>query len=202
MTSAPAIGRSLRRAEPKRFSAAWRQAPRFVRNAAISFPTFLIDLGLLSLLVRRAHVGYLVATVVSFLVANGLSYFLARRLVFGETRRGVGIGLLYFLAIATLSALALTPLMWLSVSVFRIDVILSRITVASIVGVGGYLLNLMVNFQVARPRSGPAHLSSVTPVATGLLILTATITEGEGRGRRKQIEAHRVRSVATDFSSR
>ena len=158
MASAPAIEHSRRRAEPTRFLAAWRQAPRFVRNAAISFPTFLIDLGLLCLLVRHAHVGYLVATIVSFLVANGLSYFLARRLVFVETRRGVGTGLLYFLAIATLSASALTPMMWLSVSVFHVDVILSRITAAIVVGVGGYLLNLMVNFRVARPRGAPRRL--------------------------------------------
>jgi len=116
---------------------AWAQAPRFVRNAAISFPTFLIDLGLLFLLVRRGHVDYLVATIVSFLIANGLSYFLARRLVFVETKRRVGAGLLYFLAIAALSAFALTPLMWQSVSVLHVDVILSRLGSAGIVGVGG-----------------------------------------------------------------
>jgi len=137
---------------------AWAQAPRFVRNAAISFPTFLIDLGLLFLLVRRGHVDYLVATIVSFLIANGLSYFLARRLVFVETKRRVGAGLLYFLAIAALSAFALTPLMWLSVSVLHVDVILSRLGSAGIVGVGGYLLNLIVNFRVARPWGAPPRL--------------------------------------------
>jgi putative flippase GtrA len=142
-----------------RLFAAWGKAPRFVRNAAISLPTFLIDLVLLFLMVRWAHVTYLVATVVSFLVANGLSYFLARRLVFAETKRGVRSGLLYFLAIATLSALALTPLMWLSVSILHIDFILSRIATASVVGVGGYLLNLMLNFRVSRSRGGAEPLS-------------------------------------------
>jgi putative flippase GtrA len=119
----------------------------------ISLPTFLTDLGLLFLLVRYAHLNYLVATVVAFLVANGLSYFLARWLVFVGTNRGVRAGLVYFLAIAALSAFALMPLMWLSVSVFRVDVILSRIVAASIVGVGGYMLNLMFNFRVARVQS-------------------------------------------------
>jgi putative flippase GtrA len=143
-----------RPAAPTRLSVVWGRAPRFIRNAAISLPTFLIDLGLLFLLVRRAHVAYLVATIVSFLVANGLSYFLARRLVFVETTRGVGSGFLYFLAIAALSAAALTPLMWVSVSVLHIGVLLSRLAAASLVGVGGYLLNLMLNFRVARAR-GP-----------------------------------------------
>jgi putative flippase GtrA len=127
-----------------------------VRNAAISLPTFLIDLGLLFLLVRYAHMAYLVATLVSFLLANGMSYFLARRLVFVETKRGLGSGLLYFLAIAALSAFALTPLMWVSVGVFHLGVILSRVATAGIVGVGGYLLNLMLNFRVGRAHREPA----------------------------------------------
>jgi putative flippase GtrA len=132
---------------------AWGHAPRFVRNAAISLPTFLIDLGLLSLLVRIAHLNYLIATGVAFLVANGLGYFLARWLVFTGTKRGVRAGLAYFLAIGALSALALAPLMWLSVDVFHLDIILSRLITASIVGVGGYLLNSMLNFRLASPRA-------------------------------------------------
>ena len=121
----------------------------------ISLPTFLTDLGLLFLLVRYAHLNYLVATVVAFLAINGLSYFLARWLVFAGTKRGVRVGLVYFLAIAALSAFALMPLMWLCVSVFHVDVILSRIVTASIVGVGGYMLNLMFNFRVARVQCAP-----------------------------------------------
>jgi putative flippase GtrA len=77
-----------------------------------------------------------------------MSYFLARRLVFAETTRGVKSGLLYFLAIATLSAIALTPLMWLFVSVFHLEIILSRMATASIVGAAGYILNLVFNFRV------------------------------------------------------
>jgi hypothetical protein len=34
-------------------SACWTETPRFVRNVLISLPTFLIDLALLYLLVRR-----------------------------------------------------------------------------------------------------------------------------------------------------
>ena len=137
---------------------AWGHAPRFARNAAISLPTFIFDLGLLFLLVRRAHLDYLIATVVSFLVANGLGYFLARWLVFAGTKRGLSAGLVYFLAIAALSAFAVVFLMWLSVSVFHFDVILSRIAASGIVGVGGYLLNLMVNFRVARTQGAPPRL--------------------------------------------
>lgn len=128
---------------------AWERTPRFVRNAAISLPTFLLDLGLLALLVQWARMEYLAATLIAFLVANTVSYFLARQLVFGETNRGVRAGLVYFLAIAALSVGALTALMWLFVSVFHFEVILSRVVAAALVGLGGYLLNLVFNFRVA-----------------------------------------------------
>jgi putative flippase GtrA len=134
---------------------AWGKAPRFARNAAISFPAFLFDLGLLFLLVRAIHLDYLVATIVAFLVANGLSYFLARWLVFDGTKRGLSAGFVYFLVIAALSAFAVTLMMWLAVSVLHFDVILSRIGAAGVTGVGGYLLNLMLNFRVARTQRAP-----------------------------------------------
>jgi putative flippase GtrA len=137
--------------------ATWDRAPRFVRNAAISLPTFLFDLGMLYALVRGAHFDYLAATVVSFLLANAMNYFLARRLVFAETKRGLKSGLIYFLAIAALSAFALAPLMWLLVGIFHFDVILSRVFAASLVGIGAYLVNLTVNFRVARPQSATPH---------------------------------------------
>ena len=111
---------------------------------------FLVDLGLLYVLVWRAHLHYLTATIAAYLVTIAVTYFLARRLVFEETRRGVRAGLVYFLSIGAVSAFALTPLMWLFVEVFHIDVIVSRIVAAGVTGVCGYLLNLTVNFRVAR----------------------------------------------------
>lgn len=153
MSGEPTIERSGRLVALARVQAAWGRAPRLVRNAAISLPTFLIDLGLLLLLLRAGHVNYLAATLASFLVANGLGYFLARWLVFLGTKRGLRAGLVYFLAIAALSALALTPLMWLLVSVLHVEIILSRIVAATVVGLGGYVLNLMFNFRVANERA-------------------------------------------------
>jgi putative flippase GtrA len=138
-------------------AAAWSRTPRFIRNALISLPTFLLDLGLLVLLVQRLHTDYRLATLLAFLLANGLSYLLARRLVFAGTRRSVKSGLVYFLAIAAAAALALTPMMWLLVGVFHIEFILSRIVAAVLLGIGGYLLNLTVNFRVAGVASSAAQ---------------------------------------------
>lgn len=95
------------------------------------------------------------ATIIAFLVANGLGYFLARWLVFEGTERGVRAGLVYFLAIAAFSAFAVTALMWVSVSRLHIEVILSRILSAIIVGVCGYLMNLVFNFRLVRAQGAP-----------------------------------------------
>jgi putative flippase GtrA len=153
MPSPPIEDPSRSRALQARALLVWEHAPRFVRNAATSLPTFLLDLGLLFLLVRFARMDYLLATIASFVVANGLGYFMSRWLVFGETTRGVRIGLVYFLAIAAVSAFALTPLMWVGVSLLHIDVVVSRIIASVVVGVGSYLANLTFNFRVARPAS-------------------------------------------------
>jgi putative flippase GtrA len=152
MQSAPIEDPSRSRAESARVLLVWARAPRFVRNAITSLPSFLLDLGLLFLLVRWVHLDYLLATILAFLAANGLGYFMARWLVFGETKRGVSAGLVYFLAIAAVSAFALAPLMWLGVSVLHVDVIVSRIVSAIFVGVGSYLANLMLNFRVVGMR--------------------------------------------------
>ena len=132
-----------------RLGQVWNATPRFVRNVAVSAPMFLVDLVLLYGLVHYAHTEYLIATVLAFLATNGVSYFLARRLVFRGTRRGVKAGLVYFLAIAGASALALTPFMWLFVSVLHLNVVISRIATSIIVGLAGYAVNLVFNFRLA-----------------------------------------------------
>lgn len=133
---------------------AWHRLPRFVRNALVSLPTFLLDLALLYLLVRRAHLPYLAGTLVAFFVSNVLGYLLSRRFVFEETTRPLGSGLVYFLIIAMLSAAGLTPLMWLFVTGLHLELIWSRIAAACIVGTAGYLLNLIFNFRIGRRRVG------------------------------------------------
>lgn len=143
-------------------SVLWEQIPRFLRNALISLPTFLGDLGLLVVLVRYLHLDYLLATIIAFLAANLLSYLLARRLVFAGSRRGLEAGCVYFLAIAALSALMLTPLMWVLVGVFHFDYLLSRILAAGIVGVGGYSLNLIFNFRVAMTGTRATQQGSIS----------------------------------------
>jgi putative flippase GtrA len=133
----------------------WRRLPRFARNALISLPTFLFDLVLLVLLVQWLHMAYVAATVAAFIATNVLSYFLARWLVFTESRRGLRSGLVYFLGIATLTAFLLAPLMWLLVDVVHLGYLVSRIAAAAILGIAGYASNLLFHFRIT---AGPDEL--------------------------------------------
>lgn len=105
---------------------------------------------LLIVLVRCLHWPYLAATIIAFLLVNLVSYLLARRLVFAETRRGMKTGLAYYILIAALSGAMLTALMWVLVGVLHVNYVASRIVAAGAAGIGGYLLNLVFNFRLAR----------------------------------------------------
>jgi len=121
----------------------------------VSLPTFLFDLALLVILIQWLRMTYVIATVVAFIATNVLSYFLARRLVFAESRRGLKSGLVYFLAIASVSTLLLAPLMWLLVDVIRLGYFPSRILVAGVLGIAGYASNLLLNFQLPMSAEFP-----------------------------------------------
>jgi putative flippase GtrA len=124
-----------------RMGVAWARTPRFVRNVLVSLPTFVLDLGLMIVLVQYVGLDYRPATIASFFVTHIFSYALLRRLVFTGSDRAPMSGLVYFLAIAATGVLLITPLMWLLVSAFHIEYVVSRVVAGVIVGLGGYLVN-------------------------------------------------------------
>jgi putative flippase GtrA len=145
----------------------WLGLPRFVRNTLVSLPTFLVDISLLLVLVRLLSVNYLIAGLVSFLAATVLSYFLARRMVFRESRRGMRAGFVAFLAVAAASALLLAPAMGLLVGVFHLDLVVARVIATIAVSVGAYLANRLLIFGGRRqpPPDLPEPAESRSPAA-------------------------------------
>ena len=150
-----------------RVAVAWARTPRFVRNVLVSMPTFLLDLGLMVGLVQYVHLDYRPATILSFFVTHIIGYVLVRRLVFAESGRGPMSGLVYFLAIAATGVLLITPLMWLLVSAFHVEYVVSRVVAGVIVGLGGYLVNRYGIFReglkVVRPSLARRRRTSAPP---------------------------------------
>ena len=122
---------------------------RFFRYFSVGGSTFAFDLLLLFLLIDVAHVQYLVATGVSFLIALTTNYVFSRKFVFRGTLRSVHSGYGIFLLIA-FSGLAIVEFtMYQLVGQYQWNYLVARIVVGAFAGLWNYFLNLYVNFRVA-----------------------------------------------------
>ncbi len=120
---------------------------RFVRFSTVGFGTFLLDLGLLGLLVR-AGVHYLPAAAAAFLAAVSLHYIISRHIVFPGTTRGVRAGYGIFLGIAVGSLLLITGSLAVLVGMLGLPLLSSRVLIAAVAGVWNFLMNAHVNFRI------------------------------------------------------
>lgn len=122
---------------------------RFTRYSAIGVSTFLLDLGLLFVLIDFFGVHYAVAAAVSFIIAVSINYALSRRHVFKGSDQRVSISYTIFITVAGVGLVLVVGLMYLAVDVFEFNYIVSRIIIAGFVGMWSYLLHLYLTFQVA-----------------------------------------------------
>ena len=122
---------------------------RFARYAIVGVSTLCLDLGMLYAAVSIIGIPYYLATPCSFLIAVSCNYLLSRRFVFKGTERTLHAGYAYFAAVAILGALLTTGLVAALVSLFGMYYLLARVIVAGVIGMGNYLFNLHINFDVA-----------------------------------------------------
>lgn len=126
-----------------------RAIRRFLKYVVVGSGTFLFDLGLLFVFTDVFKLQYLVATGVSFVTAITCNYLLSRRYVFAGTERGFYAGGLYYLVAGSMALVAVTSLMAFFVEVLHWHYLPSRIIIAAVVGMVGYLFNLFLNFKLA-----------------------------------------------------
>ena len=122
---------------------------RFFKYFAVGFSTFLLDLLLLYVLTDFLLVSYVLAAGLAFLTAVTINHYFSRKFVFTQTTREFNKGYVGFMLISLAGALAVMGLMFLFVSVFAWQYLISRVVIAAIVGIWNYLMNLFVNFKVA-----------------------------------------------------
>lgn len=122
---------------------------RFVRYAAVGVSTFLLDLAMIYVAVTYLHVPYAPAVFVSFLIAVSCNYALSRAHVFKGSERKWHHGYASFMGVALIAASVTTGLATFLVTVFGVQFLLARTIIAGVVGMGNYLFNLYVNFNVA-----------------------------------------------------
>lgn len=125
---------------------------RFLRYSLIGGTTFAFDLLLLFFLKESLGFHYLLSAAIAFAVAVSINYAISRSVVFKGTLRPVGSGYLIFAGVAGISLVAVTLLMAVCVEVLGFDYLFARLTIACVVGLWSYLMNLFVNFKVAGRR--------------------------------------------------
>ncbi|OAM89271.1 hypothetical protein AW736_13525 [Termitidicoccus mucosus] len=111
--------------------------------------TFALDLLLLFLLKELINLHYAFAASIAFFVAVSINYAVSRSVVFKGTVRSFNSGYLIFVFIAGGGLVAVALLMLLCVDMLGMNYLLARITIACLVGIWTYLMNLFINFKVA-----------------------------------------------------
>ncbi|WP_142781080.1 GtrA family protein [Agrobacterium sp. T29] len=121
---------------------------RFLTYALVGGGTFGLD-RLLMAGCLRLGMAYPVAVYIGFFLGVSLNYLISRRYVFRGTSRSMEMGYFNMLTVAAMGAFATSSLSVLIVRGFDVDMLLARLPVAAMVGVGNYLFNLYANFDVA-----------------------------------------------------
>jgi len=118
-----------------------------VRNTVVSSGVFLVGLGVLWLLVERAGVDAVLATALSFLIANSIHYVFGRTWIFAGTDRRLSTGYALFLMNAVVGLAVTVGLFWVLTAFTPMNYLVARVIVSVFAGLAVFALNATVNFR-------------------------------------------------------
>lgn len=118
-----------------------------VRNTVVSTGVFLVGLGVLWLLVERAGVDAVLATALSFLIANSIHYVFGRTWIFAGSDRRLSTGYALFLMNAVVGLAVTVGLFWVLTAFTPMNYLVARVIVSVFAGLAVFALNATVNFR-------------------------------------------------------
>ncbi len=118
-----------------------------VRNTVVSSAAFLLGLAVLWALVEYAGIDPVLATGISFLVAQTLHYALGRTWIFKGTDRAVGSGYVIFLVNAGMGLAITVSLFAFLIRFTPMHFIVARIVVSVFAGLAMFVVNATYNFR-------------------------------------------------------
>ncbi len=124
-----------------------RVGAMLVRNTVVSSAAFLLGLAVLWALVEYAGMDPVLATGISFLVAQTLHYALGRTWIFKGTDRAVGSGYVIFLVNAGMGLAITVSLFALLIRFTPMHFIVARIVVSVFAGLAMFVVNATYNFR-------------------------------------------------------
>lgn len=110
--------------------------------------TFLLDLSIVWVLTTLLALNYSIAIAIGFFIGVSVNFLISYRFVFSGTTQTQGRGYRNFLLIACGGAIAISLSTTFLVEYFALTLYIARIIVATVVGIGNFLINALFNFKV------------------------------------------------------
>ena len=125
-----------------------RPAGRMVlRNTVVSTGVFLLGLAVLWVLVEKAGMNAVLATGLSFLVANSIHYIFGRTWIFAGSDRKLSTGYAIFLMNAMIGLAVTVGLFWVLTELTPMNYLVARVIVSVFAGLAVFGLNASINFR-------------------------------------------------------
>jgi len=124
-----------------------RAGGMLVRNTVVSCGVFLVGLSVLWLLVEMRGVDPVLATAISFLIANSIHYVFGRTWIFAGSERKVSTGYVLFLMNAVVGLVVTVGLFWALTHFTPINYLVARVVVSVFAGLAVFALNASLNFR-------------------------------------------------------
>lgn len=124
-----------------------RAGGMLLRNTVVSTGVFLVGLGVLWLLVERAGTDPVLATAISFLIANSIHYVFGRAWIFAGSDRGRTTGYALFLLNALVGLAVTVGLFFVLTEYTPMNYIVARVLVSVFAGLAVFALNASLNFR-------------------------------------------------------
>ncbi|MFW2351130.1 GtrA family protein [Qipengyuania sp.] len=118
-----------------------------LRNTVVSTGVFLVGLGVLWGLVERVGVDPVLATALSFLIANSIHYVFGRTWIFAGSERHVATGYALFLVNAMVGLAVTVGLFWVLTEFTPMNYLVARVVVSVFAGLAVFALNATMNFR-------------------------------------------------------
>lgn len=100
---------------------------------------FIIDYGVLLILTEIFSVFYLISAGISFVMANGVNYFLSIKFVFQSPKVNRGNRLIVFMCLSAIGLMINQLIMWVMVSQMDIHYAISKIAATAIVMIYNFI---------------------------------------------------------------
>ena len=117
------------------------------RNTVVSTGVFLLGLAVLWVLVEKAGMNAVLATGLSFLVANSIHYIFGRTWIFAGSDRKLASGYVLFLMNSAVGLGVTMALFWVLITFTPMHYLVIRVVVSIFAGLIVFALNAALNFR-------------------------------------------------------